>query len=67
MQLSYATDPPADRAIVVRDLEAVTIPAGYHPVVAAPGYGLYYLWCLAGEGRELHWYPDPAHAWVDSG
>lgn len=66
MQLSYATDPPQDRALVVRDLDAVTIPAGYHPVVAGPGYGLYYLWCLAGEGRELRWYPDPAHAWVDA-
>jgi len=66
LQLSYATDPPADRAIVVRDLDAVAIPAGYHPVVAGPGYGLYYLWCLAGQGRELQWYPDPAHAWVDT-
>lgn len=66
LQLSYATDPPAERAIVVRDLDAVAIPAGYHPVVAGPGYGLYYLWCLAGQGRELTWYPDPAHAWVES-
>jgi len=66
MQLSYSNDPPADRAIVVRDLDAVTIPAGYHPVVAGPGYGLYYLWCLAGQGRELQWYPDPAHAWVET-
>jgi 5-deoxy-glucuronate isomerase len=65
LQLSYSNDPPAERAIVVRDLDAVTIPAGYHPVVAGPGYGLYYLWCLAGRGRELHWFPDPAHDWVD--
>lgn len=66
LQLSYATDPPAERAIVVRDLDAVAIPAGYHPVVAGPGYGLYYLWCLAGRGRELRWFADPAHAWVDT-
>ena len=65
LQLSYSNDPPAERAIVVRDLDAVSIPAGYHPVVAGPGYGLYYLWCLAGRGRELHWFPDPAHDWVD--
>jgi 5-deoxy-glucuronate isomerase len=56
----------ASRTFAVGDLDVVTIPAGYHPVVAAPGYELYYLWCLAGESRELCWMPDPAHAWVDS-
>jgi len=66
LQLSYTTEPAAEQAHVIRDLDAVTIPAGYHPVVAGPGYGLYYLWCLAGEGRELHWFTDPAHAWVDA-
>lgn len=65
LQLSYTTDPPAEEALVVRDLDAVTIPRGYHPVVAGPGYGLYYLWCLAGRGRELRWHTDPAHAWVE--
>jgi 5-deoxy-glucuronate isomerase len=55
----------AARTFPVEDLDVVAIPAGYHPVVAAPGYDLYYLWCLAGEGRELRWCPDPAHAWVD--
>jgi 5-deoxy-glucuronate isomerase len=65
MQLSYSNDPLRERAIVVHDLDAVSIPAGYHPVVAGPGYGLYYLWCLAGQGRELRWFTDPAHAWVD--
>jgi 5-deoxy-glucuronate isomerase len=66
LQLSYSSEPAAERALVVRDLDAVSIPAGYHPVVAGPGYGLYYLWCLAGRGRELHWYPDPEHNWVDA-
>jgi 5-deoxy-glucuronate isomerase len=66
LQLSYRTEPDAaDRAFAVADLDAATIPAGYHPVVAGPGYRLYYLWCLAGEGRTLHWAPDPAHAWVE--
>lgn len=66
LQLSYSTDPADERALVVRDLDVVQIPSGYHPVVAGPGYGLYYLWCLAGHGRELHWYADPDHAWVDA-
>jgi len=64
LQHSYHSGGPA-RTFAVQDLDAVAIPAGYHPVVAAPGYELYYLWCLAGEGRELRWAPDPAHAWVD--
>lgn len=62
----YTSEPGERAAFVVRDLEVVTIPSGYHPVVAAPGYRLYYLWGLAGTGRELHWNPDPDHAWVDA-
>ena len=65
LQHSYHSGGPS-RTFAVGDLDVVTIPAGYHPVVAAPGYELYYLWCLAGESRDLCWAPDPAHAWVDS-
>jgi 5-deoxy-glucuronate isomerase len=66
LQLSYENEPErAEHAFPVADLDAATIPSGYHPVVAGPGYRLYYLWCLAGEGRTLHWAPDPAHAWVE--
>jgi 5-deoxy-glucuronate isomerase len=55
-----------ERALLVRDGDAVAIPSGYHPVVAAPGYELYYLWVMAGEGRELAPYFDPLHAWVQA-
>ena len=48
----------------VHDGDTAVITRGYHPVVAAPGYRLYYLWMLAGEKRELVWSEDPAHAWV---
>jgi 5-deoxy-glucuronate isomerase len=65
LQHSYHSGGPS-RTFAVSDLDAVAIPAGYHPVVAAPGYGLYYLWCLAGVGRELRWAPDPDHSWVDT-
>jgi 5-deoxy-glucuronate isomerase len=53
-----------ERAQIVRDGDVVAIPSGYHPVVAAPGYALYYLWVMAGEGRELAPFFDPKHAWV---
>lgn len=62
VQLLY--DDRDERARIVRDGDVVAIPSGYHPVVAAPGYSLYYLWVMAGEGRELAPYFDPRHAWV---
>ena len=52
---------------MVRDGDAVTIPYGYHPVSAPPGYRLYYLWALVGEQRKLAVYEDPQHSWVTDG
>lgn len=54
----------AERAMVVRDDDVAAIRSGYHPVVAASGYSLYYLWVLAGQGREMIPHLDPDHAWV---
>ena len=48
----------------VRDGDAVLLPYGYHPVAAAPGYKLYYLWAMAGEERRLALHEDPAHKWI---
>jgi 5-deoxy-glucuronate isomerase len=49
----------------VKDYDAVTIPWGYHPVSAMPGYGLYYLWFLAGDGRVLMPNTDPEYKWLE--
>jgi len=51
-------------AHVVRDGDTVLLPYGYHPVAAAPGYRLYYLWGMAGEQRKLALHEDPAHTWI---
>jgi 5-deoxy-glucuronate isomerase len=48
----------------VRDGDTVLLPYGYHPVAAAPGYRLYYLWGMAGEQRKLALHEDPAHTWI---
>jgi 5-deoxy-glucuronate isomerase len=48
----------------VRDGDAVLLPYGYHPVSAAPGYRLYYLWAIAGAQRKLALHEDPAHRWI---
>lgn len=54
-----------DEVYVVRDGDTVIIPRGYHPVVAAPGYQLGYVWALCGHGRRYGaWTDDPAHAWL---
>lgn len=51
-------------AHVVRDGDTVLLPYGYHPVAAAPGYRLYYLWGMAGQQRKLALHEDPAHTWI---
>jgi len=54
-----------DEVYVVENNDTVVIPRGYHPVVAAPGYQLYYLWVLAGEERNYGaWSDDPKHRWL---
>ena len=40
-----------ERAVFLRHGAVVGIPRGYHPVCAAPGYRLYYLWALEPERR----------------
>ena len=54
----------AEEAFLVRDDDIAVIRAGFHPVVAASGYALYYLWVMAGEGRVMMPYLDPVHVWV---
>ncbi len=53
-----------DETYAVQDRDTVTITEGFHPVAAAPGYLLYYLWILAGEERAMSFREDPAHSWV---
>jgi len=53
-----------DETYAIQDGDSVAISHGYHPVAAAPGYELYYLWVLAGEERVMRPCEDPNHAWV---
>lgn len=65
MQRVYTDDRSLDVAYSVEDGDTVLLPKGYHPVVAAPGYQLYYLWMLAGPtDRRMKPRDDPQHAWV---
>ena len=64
IQRIYSADGAMDEVYAIRDGDAVVIPRGYHPVAAAPGYRVYYLWMLAGPERVMRPRDDPDHAWV---
>ena len=66
IQRIYTDDRGIDRIYVLQDQDTVVIPEGYHPVVAAAGYRLYYLWMMAGTSRVLIPRDDPTHAWLSS-
>ena len=63
VQLVYTDDRSVDEAIRVGDGDVVLVPHGYHPVVAAPGYDLYYLNVMAGPIRRWLVTTDPDHRW----
>lgn len=64
VQVLYTSDGELDEAYTIKDGDVTILPYGYHPVAAAPGYQVYYLWVMAGQGRELVPHDDPAHVWV---
>lgn len=64
IQKIYTDSRDMDVAYTVRENDTVAIPRGYHPVVNAPGYTMYYLWVMAGRNRGFINVKDPAHAWI---
>jgi 5-deoxy-glucuronate isomerase len=56
LQLVYQNTEEPELVTVVRDGDAVMIPAGYHPNVAVPGHPIAFLWAMAahreGEDRQ---------------
>jgi 5-deoxy-glucuronate isomerase len=64
IQKVYTPDRHLDETITVRDGEMVLVPEGYHPVVAAHGYNVYYLNALGGSARSLAASDDPQYEWV---
>jgi len=63
-QRVYTDERNLDEAYAVEHGDVVVLPRGYHPVAAAPGYRVYYLWLMAGTGRTMCPFDDPAHAWI---
>lgn len=65
---AYASDErPIDLNTEVRTGDVALIPHGWHgPVMAHPGYDLYFLNVMAGPDPDRSWNitEDPAHAWI---
>lgn len=67
VQVMYNDDLSLRKAYMLKDGDAVIIPEGYHPVAAAPGFQVYYLWVMAGDyGRKLVPKDDPKLAWLSN-
>ncbi|MEN2984307.1 MAG: 5-deoxy-glucuronate isomerase, partial [Dictyoglomaceae bacterium] len=64
IQRVFTEERDIDELFLIEDNSLLTIKRGYHPVVAAPGYQIYYLWVLAGERREQIFYDAPEHKWI---
>jgi 5-deoxy-glucuronate isomerase len=64
IQRVYTRDRRLDETMTVRDGDLVLIPEGYHPVVAAHGYNVYYLNVLAGSAHSMAASDDPDYGWV---
>ena len=52
-----------DYAFIIRNNTIQKMPYGYHTLTAAPGYRLWYLALIAGDGKTAQPLADPAHSW----
>ena len=53
-----------DKLYLFRNNTGLLFTRGYHPLVIAPGYRLYYLWMLAGNNRAIQVSIDPEYQWI---
>lgn len=66
LQHLYSNDGGGGRTVKASDGDAVLVRGGFHPVVAGPGYDVYYLNFLAGSARALAVTEDADHVWIRS-
>ena len=65
IQRIYTDDNSIDFTCTVKQNDTTLIPRGYHPVINAPGYTMYYLWIMAGQNnRKFLSVIDLAHKWI---
>jgi 5-deoxy-glucuronate isomerase len=66
LQHLYSRNKSTEQTLKAKDGDVVLVHSGYHPVVAGPGYDVYYLNFLAGSSRALAVTEDPQHVWIRS-
>ena len=66
LQHLYPASGSVAKTVQARDGDAVLVRNGFHPVVAGPGYDVYYLNFLAGSARALAVTEDADHVWLRS-
>jgi 5-deoxy-glucuronate isomerase len=66
LQQLYSGQHAGDQILKTHDGDCVLVHSGYHPVVAGPGYDVYYLNFLAGSARALAVTEDKHHDWIRS-
>jgi len=66
LQHLYSGQHAGEQTLKARDGDSVLVHSGYHPVVAGPGYDVYYLNFLAGSARALAVTEDVQHVWIRS-
>jgi 5-deoxy-glucuronate isomerase len=62
----YSHENAVGRMLKTKDGDVVLVRSGYHPVVAGPGYDVYYLNFIAGSSRTMAVTEDPQHVWIRS-
>jgi len=66
LQNLYRAGNRNDVVVKARDGDVVLVRDGFHPVVAGPGYDVYYLNFLAGTSRSMSITEDSNHTWIRS-
>lgn len=66
LQRLYSETDRVGVTVQARDGDTVLVRSGFHPVVAGPGYDVYYLNFLAGSSRALSVTEDSQHVWIRS-
>lgn len=64
LQRFYSPERDINELIYLQDNSVTFMPWGYHQVAAGPGYTLYYLFFLAGNGNDLKAFEDRDHNWI---
>jgi 5-deoxy-glucuronate isomerase len=66
LQQLYSRENGTERTVKAKSGDVVLVRDGFHPVVAGPGYDVYYLNFLAGSSRTLAVTEDSEHVWLRS-